>query len=284
MEKNDDITIKHKEMLYPTVRVRTKGVGGSGTVLYSKKDEEGKYHTFVLTNHHVIENAISVDKAYDPIIGMDRKREFREPVNVEMFYYEHQSEMKGSRGFRAYIRAYSPHQNAFDLALLELDLEENPIEYVANIFPHEVSKNIRVYDDVWAVGASLGHHPIITDGHIVSKNDMIQGYKYWMSTAQTIFGNSGGSLYRYSESRNQHEFVGVPSMISVAQIGFSASPITHMGYVIPIESVIKFLDDNGYEFIYDKSKSYEECEIARKKKIEERRKLILAKFGGAAER
>ena len=35
-----EIIQKHEQMFYPTVRVRTKKAGGSGTVVYSKKYED----------------------------------------------------------------------------------------------------------------------------------------------------------------------------------------------------------------------------------------------------
>ena len=49
-------------------------------------------------------------------------------------------------------------------------------------------------------------------------------------------------------------------------MGFSADAITHMGYFIPIDRVYKLLEDNDYQFIYDKSISIEDCEKARKEK------------------
>jgi hypothetical protein len=49
-------------------------------------------------------------------------------------------------------------------------------------------------------------------------------------------------------------------------MGFSADAITHMGYFIPIDRVYNLLEDNDYQFIYDDSKSIEECKKARKEK------------------
>ena len=36
-----EIIQKHEQMFYPTVRVRTKKAGGSGTVVYSKEYKDG---------------------------------------------------------------------------------------------------------------------------------------------------------------------------------------------------------------------------------------------------
>lgn len=87
-----------------------------------------------------------------------------------------------------------------------------------------------------------------------------------MSSAQTIYGNSGGAVYRWSPQRKSYEYIGVPSRISVQPVGFSADAITHMGYFIPINRIYTLLDDNDYQFIYDNSYSIEDCKKTRDKK------------------
>ena len=43
-----EIIQKHEQMFYPTVRVRTKKAGGSGTVVYSQKNEkDGEIPKFI---------------------------------------------------------------------------------------------------------------------------------------------------------------------------------------------------------------------------------------------
>ena len=49
MSASKQIINKHEQMFYPTVRVRTKKAGGSGTVVYSKK-YKGEVYTYVITN------------------------------------------------------------------------------------------------------------------------------------------------------------------------------------------------------------------------------------------
>jgi len=94
-----------------------------------------------------------------------------------------------------------------------------------------------------------------------------------MSSAQTIFGNSGGGMYRWSEKRKKYEYIGIPSRITVQPMGFSADPITHMGYFIPFDRIVQLLDDNDFQFIYDDKKyTIEDCEKARKAKIKSEEK------------
>ena len=119
------------------------------------------------------------------------------------------------------------------------------------------------------MGASLGHAPIATNGHICYMDDEISHYRYWMSTAQTIFGNSGGALYRYSDERKEYEYIGIPSRITVQPMGFSSDPITHMGYFIPIERVYNLLRDNDYHFIFDDAMTFEECARLRGEEVPE---------------
>jgi len=189
-----EIKQKHEEMLYPTVRVRTEKAGGSGSVVYSDKVDDGTYRTYVLTNYHVIDDNVKVEKKWDPKVGMDIKKEVRTPASVEFFYYENYSRCKGVSGsYKGNIKAYNADM---DVALLELDKFEEPVKYKAKLIPKEDIDDIKVFDEVYAVGASLGHEPIATKGHITFMDEIIDDYSYWMSTAQTIFGNclTGDSL------------------------------------------------------------------------------------------
>lgn len=115
---------------------------------------------------------------------------------------------------------------------------------------------------------SLGHPPVASEGHISYMDDEIDHYKYWMSSAPTIFGNSGGAVYRWSGTRKRYDYIGIPSRISIQPMGFSADAITHMGYFIPLDRIYNLLEENNYNFIYDSSYSIEDCRAARKAKQE----------------
>jgi S1-C subfamily serine protease len=267
----------HQEVLWTTVRVRSDKAGGSGTVVWSDKDKEGKYHTYVLTCEHVIDDLIKIEKKWDEIAKVERKMEVLGKPRVQIFYYENYSRCKGSSGeHRAEIVAYSKEE---DIALLELERYETPIEYVASMFPRGKLEEIHVFDKVHCVGAAMGHEPIATEGIISYMDEIIDGKEYWMSTAQSIFGNSGGAVFRYSKERDRYEFLGMPARITVAMYGFSADAITHMGFFVPINRIYKFLDDNCYQFIYDPEYTYEKCQELREEKKKERERLLLAMYG-----
>ena len=260
-----EIIQKHEQMFYPTVRVRTKKAGGSGTVVYSEKYNDEVY-TYVITNHHVIADSVKIEKKWDPVLKRKVDKEILDTVFVEFFRYNNYSHTVGSFAVEADIVAYSEVDGGQDWALLRVRDKENTADWVANMFQLKELENIHIFDEVYAVGASLGHPPVASDGHISYMDDEIDHYKYWMSSAPTIFGNSGGAVYRWNDDNKQYEYIGIPSRISIQPMGFSADAITHMGYFIPIDRIYNLLEENDYQFIYDDKVSIEDCEKARKEK------------------
>ena len=262
-----EIIQKHEQMFYPTVRVRTKKAGGSGTVVYSQKNEkDGEIYTYVITNQHVIADSVHLEKKWDPVLKRKVDKEILDTVNVEFFRFNNYSHTIGSFAVEADIVAYSEVEGGQDWALLRVRDKENKADWVANLFPLQDIENVHIFDETYAVGASLGHPPVASNGMITYMDDEIDHYKYWMSSAPTIFGNSGGAVYRWSGTRKKYEYIGIPSRISIQPMGFSADAITHMGYFIPIDRVYKLLEDNDFQFIYDSNYSIEDCKKARNKK------------------
>jgi len=281
MEKIDymeDIKKKHYEMLWTTVRIKAEKAWGSGTVIYSGQDAKGEWRNYIVTCEHVIHDNIKVETKFDPRVGYDIKKETRIPCEVEFFYYDKFSICQGVAGStKADIVAYDVDG---DIALLELRRNAE-IDYVAHLFPKNHYSEIHIFDKVYAVGAALGHEPIATEGMINFMNELIdEGVEYWMSSAPIIFGNSGGAVYRYSLERQRYEFIGMPARVAVSIAGFLPDPITHLAWFVPINRIYKLLDDNFYTFIYDSSKTFEECEKEREEYKKRQEQLLVAKFGG----
>jgi hypothetical protein len=153
--------------------------------------------------------------------------EILDTVQVEYFKYNNYSHNIGSFAVEADIVAYSEVEGGQDWALLRVRDKESRADWVANLFPSNDLDNVHIFDDVFAVGASLGHPPIASEGIITYMDDEIDHYKYWMSSAQTIYGNSGGACYRWSPTRKIYEYIGIPSRISVQPTGFSADGILY---------------------------------------------------------
>lgn len=266
-----DATELHKQVLYSQVRVKTSKAGGSGTIIYSELSEaDGTYHTYAITCHHVIDEAVAVRNEWDSRVGRERKREFRQLVTVEFFDWS--NVLHGNRPLNysadAEILAYDKEH---DMAILRLRTVKRA-EYIAAVMPKGVDKEVRIGDEVVAVGCALLHDPVLTKGIITHFGDEIDGKLYWMSNAQIIFGNSGGAMFIHAPGG--YEFIGIPSRIAIA--GWS-SPITHLGYFSPVSRVHEFFEEQNYQFLSPGSGMTEaECDENRKKvKEREERKLII---------
>ena len=245
----------HEQVLYTQVRVKTEKAGGSGTVIYSEKGREG-YSTYIITCHHVVDAAISVKKEYDPKVGMDRKKEFKQVVTVEFFDYDSvpHGRRPVSNSVDADIMAYD---KLHDMALLKLRMVTES-QRVAKLLPKDRITNVRIGDRTHAVGCALLHDPILTEGMITHMGDEIDYNDYWMSSSQIIFGNSGGAMFL--DRGDGYFFIGIPSRIDIS--GWS-NPITHLGYFSPITRVYKFLEDENFQFIYNDEYTEEQCEKIR---------------------
>ena len=250
----------HETFMYPIVRVRTAKAGGSGTIVYSKplpgKDE---YESYLITNNHVVDSAISQKKQWSGLLQRDVKKDVLEDVTVEQFFFEYGSWMPTTRGFNGEVVAYD---KMMDIAIVRIKTVTK-FDHVAKMFPKGAEKDgIRMFQAVYAVGAGLGHPPLQTQGQIAGNADKIDNYDYWLSTAPTIFGNSGGAVFLADTG----EYIGIPSRLSVVPLGLGGSAITHMSYFIPITGIYDFIDDNMLQFLYDSEFTSDKCREMRKAK------------------
>lgn len=235
---NAQMAQEHKEMLYVVTLVRAADGTGSGTVIYSAK-RGNEWHSYVLTNHHVVAGSIKVAKEWDPKAGKEVDKERREQVRVEWWDYNLSSRAVGTKGKTADIAAYDRQA---DLALLRLVDREAGVEPVAHLQPP--SAPLYAFEPVWSVGAGLGKPPFPTSGLLANQDQMIDGYRYLLGTAPIIFGNSGGAMFHKGPKR--YELIGVPSRVSGAGFGVA---VTHMAWAIPMETVYAFLKAHDLAFI-----------------------------------
>lgn len=231
------VTLRHAQMVYPTVLVSLAGPSGSGTVIYSAQ-RDGEWHSYVLTNHHVIARNIDISEQWDPQAGKNRRVETRTPLELKWYTYNELSKPIGNSAKRARIVAWTKDH---DLALLRIADTERGVDHVAHLLPQD--EPLHLTERVWAVGAGLGRPPFATSGHVSLVDDVLDGLTWTLASAPIIFGNSGGGLFRWSECRHRYELVGVPSRVAVA--GF-ATVVESMGIAIPMERVYGFLERNCY--------------------------------------
>lgn len=267
-----DISKLHEHVLFSQVRVKTDKSGGSGTIIYSQPDKDGKnYHTYAITCWHVIDEAISIKNEWDSRVGRERKRETRKLVTVEFFDWTNVPHGQRPLNYSADAEIVA-YDKDHDMAILRLRTIK-PAPYVAKILEKGKETALQIGTSVVACGSALLHDPVLTNGIITHFGDEIDGKLYWMSNAQIIFGNSGGALFVEDED-GVYKFIGIPSRISVAGFG---SPITHLGYFSPITRVFEFFEEQKYQFLTPGSNYTEDqCEQLRKKlKEREERKLLV---------
>ena len=263
-----DVEKLHQQVLQNQVRVKTSQAGGSGTIVYS---HEG--NTYALTCHHVIESAIKVKSEWDPTLGRERKKEYRQLVSVEFFAWDEVPH--GHRPLTyttdAEIVAYD---KSHDMALLKLRTAR--MASVAHLLPLEEIPHIRVGSPIVACGCALLHDPILTKGMVTHMGDEIDHKLYWMGSAQIIFGNSGGSVFAPMAAHGEDRFwfIGIPSRIDIAGWG---SPITHLGYFSPLSRVYEFFGEQLYHFLQPGHSHTElDCKRERDQRAEmERRRMTM---------
>ena len=232
----------HREILYPTVRVRHGNSVGSGVIFASIKRGAAFHDTYVLTNHHVIESAISIKEEWNPLLQKMVKKETRATVEVENFKYQHCSQATGTLLTLADIQEWNKDH---DLALLKLRMDER-IEPV-KLYPRGKENDLRVFMPVYICGSGLGRSPFPTVGVIASLKDEIDNQPFWMLAAPSVFGNSGGGAF-LAESR---QYIGVPSRLAVTWVGWSQNAVYHFSYIIPVSRVYQWLEATGWASLFD---------------------------------
>lgn len=270
-----DIDQLHQRVLYPVVRVRTEKAGGSGTVIYSQPNPEqpDEFLSFVLTNEHVIDAAVSLKTEYNSMLKKDVKTDILAEVKVELFEYVHQSTVDSSNEYRANIIAYD---KSHDLAILRLD-SPRPVRHVVNLVPRERIRDLRLFMPVVGCGCSLLHDPFAMDGRITSLREIIENKDYLMTGQNCIFGNSGGAVF-LAETGEQ---IGVTARITGIQLGFGQDIMTWMSFAVHPDRIYQFLEEQELRFIYDTTDTYGE---ALKRREKRRKQTLLETLGQGEEK
>jgi hypothetical protein len=129
------------------------------------------------------------------------------------------------------------------LALLELDTKEH-MPFGAQLATRAQLSAMHTFDGVYAVGCPLGNDPIPTTGELASTHHEVDGSKYWMISAPTYIGNSGGGIY----CAKSHALFGIFSKIYTH--GSTRSTIVpHMGLATPLATVYDWLESSEYAYL-----------------------------------
>jgi S1-C subfamily serine protease len=233
-ESRDPAVLQH-DILGPSVQVNVQGSVGGGTLLYSQGT-----HAYVVTACHVIQK----------ILAAGDDEETRAPAEVTL-YNDRGGSVDSVDGD---LVAWDERK---DLALLRLRTVHE-FSNVARLASRETLRSVRVFTPIYAVGCPLGHDPLPTLGEIATLNKEVNGERFWMMNAPTIFGNSGGGVFH----RETRELIGVSVMVCTYD-GAVSTPVPHLGIMVSLETVYDWLDSLHYHFIYDPEFPLEAFESAR---------------------
>ena len=227
-----DAALLDRAILRPSVQVVGRGGVGGGTVIRSEREPDGSYGTYIVTAFHVLQKLVEVDAA-----GGAR----RGPIQVKLFPDGGEAETIESD--------LLIHDDRRDLALLKLRSKKHyPI--AARLAARDRVRETSVFTPIYAVGCPLGHDPLPSFGEITTLRKEVNGERFWMMSAPTIFGNSGGGVFH----RETLEMIGVSAMICTFDNPVS-TPVPHLGILVPLDSVYDWLRDNQFAFVFDPAAS-----------------------------
>jgi S1-C subfamily serine protease len=216
-----DAETLHERLLAPTVHLSGLETVGSGTLIWSGHGpRSGTEESYVLTAHHVVRKILA------------EVRGVEDGVTVTVYVASGKVVVQGD---------LVAHSERIDAALLKLRTTQR-WPSVARVLGRPQAGLVRVSDPIYAAGCPLGNDPILTRGEISALTNLIRGENYWMLTAPTWFGNSGGGIYL----ADTLQLVGVFSKIYTTR---QAAVVSHMGLCTPIAAVHEWLADAGLAFV-----------------------------------
>ncbi len=214
-----DVESMWVSLLGPTVQIADESTVGSGVLLKSEQLDPETWRTYLLTAFHVVRDVLDeVSNTYQPIptyiysTGGDRHQSSANLVEYDV---------------------------SLDVALLVMYSEE-PLEHGAALPTREVLSQRRIFDSIYAVGCPLGNDPIPTHGEIADTYHEVDGDLYWMISAPTYIGNSGGGIF----DAESFELLGIFSKI-YTHGNLRPTVVPHMGLVTPLSTIYDWLDQVG---------------------------------------
>lgn len=236
VEPVDEIAIKQSEMRDTIVFVQTRHNSGSGTIIDRiETDDKNRYKYFVLTNAHVTRSRF-IPRVFgvDSFTGKTKTKTLDTGCGIITFNHKEQD-------WKNYTAKVVSENIERDLALLSFISEEELS--VAKVSTSDMLEQVRVFDEVFAVGCQLGRSPTPTFGiisQILGDKNTKEGWLIYGTTAQITPGSSGGGLFR--EYSGHYYLIGIPYKIAITDNGQMVSHITR---AISIITALDFIDKNA---------------------------------------
>ncbi len=232
----DRISLKQQEMRGPIVLVQARQDSGSGTIIDSiDTDTEDMFEYRVLTSSHVISSRfISHPKRADAITGKVETCVVDVGCRIITFDYQ-------KRTFETHRAIVVAENKQHDLAILSF--ESNQKLTVAKIADENMLRQVRVFDEVFAVGCQLRNPPSPTFGIISRILTGIKGQEKWtiyVNSAHIAFGSSGGGLFK--EYNDHYYLIGVPYGVSTTD---SDQIIPHLSIAVSVSTARNLIDQSS---------------------------------------
>lgn len=209
------------ELVAPSVQILGEESVGSGVLLPSEPvPGTEEFRTYALTAWHVIRDLQSApdDLAFSVPVTLYGEDRHTSPETATVVKYD----------------------AGIDIALLLLNMTR-AIDCGAKLAPRSRLDRVHIFDRVYAVGCPLGNEPIATFGEIADTHHFVDGSGYWMISAPTYIGNSGGGIF----DARSHELLGIFSKIYTHGT-LRPTVIPHMGLVTSLATIYDWLDRVGY--------------------------------------
>lgn len=235
----DEIVVKQREMRNPTVLISTRMGSGSGTIIESlDTDSDNIFEYIVLTNAHVTQpRLVEYLTGVDSITSEVRIETIDTGCGVLVFNYSGKEPTD-------YIAKVIAEDIDRDLAILSFESDKKlPIARIPN---DNMIDQVRVFDEVFAVGCQLGNPPSPTFGIISRIESGESGAKVWtiyINTAHIMPGSSGGGLYK--KYGNHYYLIGIPNRISMTRNGHM---IPHMSHAVSMKMAKDFINNNSVSY------------------------------------
>ena len=232
----DEIALKQNEMRDTTVLVQTWQGSGSGTVIDCiETDTEEVFEYRVLTNAHVTQTRfVTVIQGVNLLTGKVKKITTDHGCGITTFDHK-------EKKFELHRTKVVAEDTKYDLAILSFRTKQKLA--IAAFADNDMLGQVRVFDEIFAIGCQLGRAPAPTTGIISQIITGNNGEKEWViygNTAQITPGSSGGGLFKKYDGH--YYMIGIPFRVAIAGNG---QIIPHLSHAISIEVARDFIDQNS---------------------------------------
>lgn len=227
-------------LLPSAVRVNARKEVGSGVVIFSGRRQEGRpLETFILTAYHVIKDDFASEGA-------------KKPRSIEVDFFAEGRQKR--RALASIVAVEVP----WDLALLKISGEV--LAKPARLATPNEAAEAGVLAPVLALGCPLGYPPMPSRGSVASVGKDFDGRPFWMITAPTIFGNSGGGVFDGESGRLLGLLVRIAAYKNVIDVA-----VPHLGIVTPASAIRAWLCERGYSAILEPGAGKETLAAGRRR-------------------